>query len=210
MASVGPVVILNGAPRSGKSSIAVAMDTLDTRPWLNIGVDSTMADLAPNQRPGLGLRPGGERPDLEHLVLDGYRQLFEAVEHKAAAGTAVAVDVGVHDWFSEPLGLWSEIAARLVGVPAFVVGVRCDLPVILARRSAAPQRGVTRYETTASPPVLRWQEAVHNPGRYDLEVDTSSASAPQCAEVILRYVASGAPVALAGWRAEDGLNDPDR
>ena len=34
------------------------------------------------------------------------------------------------------------------------------------------------------PPVLRWQHAVHIPGIYDLEVDTSVLSAAECAAAI--------------------------
>ena len=59
----GQIVILNGAPRSGKSSIvAVIQETFDG-PWMNLGVDTYVRQVTPNQyRPGIGLRPGGERP----------------------------------------------------------------------------------------------------------------------------------------------------
>jgi chloramphenicol 3-O phosphotransferase len=210
MASPGPVVILNGAPRSGKSSIAVALDSVDERRWRNLGVDSVMADLTPEQHPGIGLRPGGERPDLEDAVLAGYRTLFAEVATAATDGSAVAVDVGIHQWFSKPLGLWQEVARCLADTPSFVVGVRCSLPVILERRAAAPRRGRSRYVTSeegssdaAVPtPVARWQQAVHDPGRYDFEVDTTTVAAELCARNILAYTRANAPTALGIWRAD--------
>ena len=45
-------------------------------------------------------------------------------------------------------------------------------------------------------PVLRWQSAVHDPGIYDLEVDTSRLSASDCADRILRHVDEHHPTAF--------------
>jgi chloramphenicol 3-O phosphotransferase len=39
-------------------------------------------------------------------------------------------------------------------------------------------------------PVRRWQAAVHMPGIYDLEVDTSAMSAEQCADAIREALAN--------------------
>ncbi len=79
-------------------------------------------------------------------------------------------------------------ARRLTGLPVLFVGVRCPLPEILARRAATPADSPTRYatatpDTPIPPPVLAW-EAVHDPGIYDLEVDTSRLSPEACAERI--------------------------
>lgn len=65
----GKIVILNGTPRSGKSSIAnVIQDTFDGV-WMNVGVDHFMQMTPKRYRPGIGLRPGGERPDLEPFAV---------------------------------------------------------------------------------------------------------------------------------------------
>ena len=48
---------------------------------------------------------------------------------------------------------------------------------------------------------LRWERAVHDPGIYDLEVDTSTASPEACATAILRRLAEGPPVAFAALAA---------
>ena len=65
---------------------------------------------------------------------------------------------------------------------------------------------MARYVTSApdgSVPevVVRWERAVHDPGIYDLEVDTSTASPEACASVILRRLAEGPPVAFAALAA---------
>jgi len=45
--------------------------------------------------------------------------------------------------------------------------------------------------------VSLWELAVHNPGIYDLEVDTSEASPEACAAAIARRLEVGPPVAFA-------------
>ncbi|MGC1212102.1 MAG: chloramphenicol phosphotransferase, partial [Micromonospora sp.] len=42
-------------------------------------------------------------------------------------------------------------------------------------------------------PVDLWHEAVHTPGIYDLEVDTSVLSPEECADRIARRLAMGPP-----------------
>ena len=53
------IVMLDGAPRSGKSTIAVAIQELDqTRSWMNLGVDHLLAAVPDRRWPGLVGRPG--------------------------------------------------------------------------------------------------------------------------------------------------------
>jgi chloramphenicol 3-O phosphotransferase len=42
-------------------------------------------------------------------------------------------------------------------------------------------------------PVRRWQEAVHIPGIYDLEVDTSRLSPVECANTLRQRLENGPP-----------------
>ena len=65
---LGRIVVLNGVPRSGKSSIVAAIQARFDGAWMNIGLDRFKAMTPDRFQPGIGLRPGGERPDLEPLV----------------------------------------------------------------------------------------------------------------------------------------------
>ncbi len=54
--------------------------------------------------------------------------------------------------------------------------------------------GVGDAEDGSAPaPVRRWQEAVHTPGIYDLEVDTSVLSPEACADAIRQHLKVGPP-----------------
>ncbi len=141
----GQVVILNGVPRSGKTSIAQAMQQHTEAPWLNLGVDAAARWLPDALRPGIGLRPGGERPDLEDAVVRLYRSLFDAVAAHARQGFNVVVDVGLHESYSRPLPVVGDCVRRMAGLPVLFVGVQCAPDVIWRRRAEtwgqAPRNG---------------------------------------------------------------------
>ena len=186
----GRIVILNGVPRAGKSSIARAIVAGIPGNWVNLGVDAMAAGLPEALRPGIGLRPGGERPDLEPEVVRLYAELYDDIASRARAGFDVVVDVGHHDWYSRPLGILEASAQRLSGLDVLFVGVRCPIELIMARRNADPQGGYYAAGEGVPEPVARWQEAVHQPGIYDLEVDTGAMTPEQCAEAIATVLAS--------------------
>jgi chloramphenicol 3-O phosphotransferase len=185
----GQIVILNGAPRSGKSSIVAAIQDTFDGVWMNLGVDRFMQMTPQRYLPGIGLRPGGERPDLEPLVHVLYLGLYESIAAHSGLGVNVVVDVDHHDAYSVPLGILPACARRLAGLPVLFVGVRCPVEVIMERRRST---GWTD-SLEAPPPVLRWQQEVHRPGIYDLEVDTSVLSPAECATIIRRRLAEGPP-----------------
>ena len=176
----GHIVILNGVPRSGKSTIARAMQDKLSGNWINLGVDAASMALPPALRPGIGLRPGGERPDLEPHIPSLYFALYDSIAAHARLGFDVVTDLGHHDSHSRPLGILPGCARRLAGLAVLFVGVRCPLDVIMARRNADPQNGFYASGEGVPEPVQRWQDAVHVPGIYDLELDTSLLDADQC------------------------------
>lgn len=56
--ALGKIIILNGSPRSGKSSIvSIIQETFDGI-WMNLGVDKFMSMTPEKFSPGIGLRPG--------------------------------------------------------------------------------------------------------------------------------------------------------
>ena len=183
----GRIVVLNGAPRSGKSSTAAAMQSKVAGSWVNLGVDALMRSTPAHLLPGIGLRPGGERPDLEPMVASLYSALYDAMAAFSKQGIDVVADLGHHDGYSRPLGILADCARRVTDLPAYLVGVRCPIDVIMARRRQSP----AGYE--AGPgvpePVQRWQDAVHVPGIYDLEIDSSRMSAEEAALQIGAFIA---------------------
>jgi chloramphenicol 3-O phosphotransferase len=188
--SPGQIVILNGTPRSGKSSIVAAIQDTFEGVWMNLGVDRFMQMTPQRYQPGIGLRPGGERPDLEPLIVTLYRALYGSIALHSRLGLNVVADVGHHDVYAVPRGIFPDCARLLVGLPVLVVGVRCPLEVIMERRRATWPAG-TPDDGSVPRPVRSWQEAVHELGIYDLEVDTAVLSAGQCAEAIRRRLEEG-------------------
>jgi chloramphenicol 3-O phosphotransferase len=194
----GQIVILNGTPRSGKSSIVAAMQAMFEGPWLNLGVDVFVREVTPARyRPGIGLRPGGERPELEPFVVTAYAALYESIAAHSRAGLNVVADVGHHDSYSEPRNILADCARRLRDLPVLFVGVRCPIAAIMARLNAG-QAGREGAYLTGSPdepplPVRLWQSEVHKHAIYDYEVDTSRSSAEQCAELIRQRLHDGPP-----------------
>lgn len=189
----GQIIILNGTPRSGKSSIiAVIQDTFEGV-WMNLGVDRFMQMTPERYLPGIGLRPGGERPDLEPLVSILYAALYESIAAHSRLGLNVVVDVDHHDAYAIPQGILPDCARRLSGLPVLFVGVRCPIEVIMERRRATGWDAGLAADAPAPPPVLRWQQEVHIPGIYDLEVDTSVLNPEQCAAAIRERLEQGSP-----------------
>jgi chloramphenicol 3-O phosphotransferase len=183
----GQIVILNGAPRSGKSSIVAAIQESFDGVWMNLGVDRFMQMTPERCLPGIGLRPGGERPDLEPLVVQLYRALYDSIAVHSRQWLNVVSDVGHHDSYSRPLGILQDCARRLDGLPVLFVGVRCPVEVIVRRRINTGW-SAEDAETRA----IRWEQAVHRPGIYDLEVDTSMHAPAECAEAICSRLTEGA------------------
>lgn len=194
--TAGQIIILNGAPRAGKSSIAAAIQETFDGVWMNLGVDQWMQMTPARYRPGIGLRPGGERPDLEPLVATMYRALYDSIAAHSRLGLNVVVDVGHHDAYSAPRGILPACARRLSGLPALLVGVYCPIDRIMERRRATGWDAGPADDPPPAP-VQRWQAEVHRPGVYDLVLDTAALSPRGCAELIRQRLASGpAPAAL--------------
>src|SRR5919201_414174 len=163
------VPIATSAPKHAVA--AVIQNTFDGV-WMNLGVDHFKQMTPDRYQPGIGLRPGGERPDLEPLVVVLYRAMYEAIAAHSRLGLNVVVDVGHHDAYSAPRRILPDCARRLRGLPVLFVGVRCPIEVVMQRRRATWGDGDADDDSVPAP-VSLWQQAAHVPGIYDLEVDTS-------------------------------------
>lgn len=199
----GQIVILNGPPRAGKSSIAeVILDTF-AGVWINLGVDGFKRLTSRRYSPGIGLRPGGElSKTIEPIVPVLYAAMYESIAAHSRLGVNVVVDVGHHDAYSVPRGILCDSARRLSGLPVLFVGVRCPIDAIVERREKtwSPNRGLDEH-------IQRWQREVHIPGIYDIEVDTSQLTPQECADNIRQNLEEGPePMAfkrLASVRSRD-------
>ena len=185
----GWVVVLNGAPRSGKSSIAAAIQDTFEGLWVNLGVDVGRAMTPARYQPGIGLRPGEAEHPAAPVVPLLFRALYDSVAAHSKLGINVVVDVGHHD-----RGILEDCARRLIQVPVLFVGVRCPIGIVMERRNASTPGSYATGPPDAPPePVRRWQRDVHAHGVYDLELDTSILSPAECAEAILHRLQSGRP-----------------
>lgn len=143
--------------------------------------------------PGMGLRPGGERQDIEPLVPALYRALYESIAAHSREGLNIVADVGHHDAYAVPHGILPDCAQRLSGLPALFVGVRCPIETIMQRRRDTGWKLGGAAGDPVPPPVRLWQREVHTPGIYDLEVDTSVLDPEACAAAIRRRLDHGPP-----------------
>ena len=198
--AAGQIVILNGAPRAGKSSIVTVIQDTFEGVWMNLGVDVFARGVTPKRyQPGIGLRPGpgpgfgGDKPELEPLVPVLYFAMYDSVAAHSRFGLNVVVEGGLHGAIHP--SLLADCARRLMGLPVLFVGVRCPIEEIMKRRNASPPGAyaVGSPNEPIPPPVRLWQEEVHKPGIYDLEVDTSLLSPQECTDAIRTRLEEGPP-----------------
>ncbi len=105
-----------------------------------------------------------------------YAALYDSIAAHSRHGLNVVVDVGHHDAYSTALHVLADAARRLDG-----------------RSDRTRQYAVRDPDGTIPAPVLRWQQEVHVPGIYDLEVDTATMTPAECAELIRQRLEGGPP-----------------
>ena len=186
----GSIVVLNGAPRAGKTSIAAAIQETFDGVWMHFGVDAVKERMTPARyQPGIGLRPGEADHPVASLVPLFYAALYDAIAAFSRAGLNVVADTGHHDSV-----VLADCARRVAGLPALFVGVRCPLEVVLERRRGTwGPEAAGPPDAPVPPPILAWQHEVHAHGLYDLEVDTSVLAPEESAEAIRRRLEEGPP-----------------
>ena len=179
MSARSRIVLLNGAGSAGKSSIAKALQQIAAEPFLHVEMDAFI-DMLPaasfNRADGITFETTQQNGKPTVIVRSGpvaaraMRGMRRAVAAMAAAGNNLIVDEVL-------LGEdGSDYAALLRPFEVFLVGVFAPLDVLEARERQRGDRLVG---------LARWQyDRVHKGMRYDLEVDTGTASAMACAELI--------------------------
>jgi chloramphenicol 3-O phosphotransferase len=128
----GQIIIVNGVPRSGKSSIVDIVQSTFDGLWMNLGVDIHCRLVTPERyQPGVGLRPRDPASEPQHPVWPLVPALFAALYDSIAAhsrhGLNVVTDIGHHD--QEGRGILADCARRFDGLPVLFVGLHCPLEV---------------------------------------------------------------------------------
>lgn len=163
----GRIIFLNGTSSSGKSSIArELLAILDGDPYFHLAVD------------GIGAMRATKEVAPE--ALDGVLRRTRMGFHRAVAGMAAAGnDLVVDHVLSEPWRL-QDCLTVLADAEVFLVGVHCPLEELERRERARADRppGLAAYQ----------YERVHAHGLYDIECDSGTASARDCAERIKAQV----------------------
>jgi chloramphenicol 3-O phosphotransferase len=186
----GQVIFLNGASSSGKSSIASELLEVMETPWFLLAVDAFN-----------GMRAKRRTLELSPAELTAILARTRAGFHRAAAGMARAGnDIVVDHVLSERWRLLDCLQV-MDGLDVVFVGVRCSVAE-LGRREQ--DRGDREPGTAAAQ-----QELVHKHGDYDLDCDTTSTSARDCALAIADLVARG-PAPRAFSRLRSALTGPDK
>jgi chloramphenicol 3-O phosphotransferase len=90
-------------------------------------------------------------------------------------------------------GFFAPVPGNSKGLPVLFVGVRCPVEVAIQRRRATWGGVGYNQGGSVADPVSLWHEAVHTPGIYDLEVDTSALGPQECADLIAGRLADGSP-----------------
>ncbi len=179
------VIVLNGASSSGKSSIALELQGLLPRPFLTLGVDTLVAALPPASSassaqsahdPGIAFGSDGVV-----AVGDRFRQIEHAWYQGLAAIARDDVGVIVDEVFLGGRESQDRLRSSLGGLRVVWVGVRCDLDVAVAREVARPERTAGMASSQAM--------IVHEGVQYDLQVDTTTSTALECATTIADYLA---------------------
>ena len=163
----GQIILLNGTSSSGKSSIARELSGLLDSPYYSLAVDAFNAMRA--RRPV-------EPDEVDDVLYRMRRGFHRAIAGMAAAGNNLIVD----HVLSEPWRL-RDCLEQFAPFDVVFVGVHCS-PAESERRERL--RG-------DRPPGLAAQQLrrVHEHGLYDIECDTTTATARDCAEHIRDHLA---------------------
>ncbi|MBO0728908.1 MAG: AAA family ATPase [Acidimicrobiaceae bacterium] len=156
----GRVVLLNGAPSSGKTTLARALQRALDTPWFHLSLDVFRAGY-PDDR---WLRDDGT---LFEQVMVGY---LGALRQLAESGIDLLAEAVITP------DRQTLYAKTFQDLPVLLVGVHCS-------HTEAIRRERERFDRLSGPLELPWEAfaAVHAGMSYDLEVDTSTTSAESLA-----------------------------
>ncbi|MBA3662303.1 MAG: chloramphenicol phosphotransferase [Gammaproteobacteria bacterium] len=185
------IILLNGATSSGKTNIAKAIQHLDTKPWLTLGID-TLINMMPTK-----YWAGGEKADegynfiagtdedglIMSLKIGPYGQKIDkAIVKVAELLSSQEFNIIIDEVLMGDESLKNYVQT-LSQYPVYFIGVHCGKTILEEREIL---RG-DRFVGSARDQMKR----CHGPTRcYDVEVDTTHHSSFECAKQILDFVSA--------------------
>jgi chloramphenicol 3-O phosphotransferase len=189
------VVVLNGAPSSGKTTIASAFR--DERAsvgdfWLVTGIDDYLAKLPAEWRSAGGsggpyaadgIRFEDAEGEVRVSVGSVGRLLLRAYQAGVAAASRAGANVMVDEVVLDRTS-WEDWGIALAGLDIIWVGIRCSAEVAEERNRA---RGDDRYRGLASALTV----VVHRYAVYDFEIDTTELTPLAALEELSHHLGYG-------------------
>lgn len=169
-------IILNGCRGAGKTSLARALQELLPQQYLNFSLDSFLQTLPASDLTLLQTAQPVQRQghDLAQLV----RAYHYALPGLLQAGCCVILD---HAWCERIQK--RELLTELAGYRCLLVGVHCDLAVLVEREAVRKDCPIG---------MAAWEyERVHQDMSYDLEITTMGISPEDNANNIYKYIQDG-------------------
>jgi len=179
MTATSRIIVLNGNSSAGKSSVARALQTIAIEPFLHVPIDAFL-DMMPQSQckgpGGLVFTPGMEdgKPVCAITVGPAAKRTLGGTRRAVATMTAAGNNLIVEDAISDDDA--ASYAKALAAHHVSWVGVFAplDVPEERERRRGACEVGLARWLFNR----------VHGGVGYHLEIDTSGASAMECAAQI--------------------------
>jgi chloramphenicol 3-O phosphotransferase len=168
----GRIIFLNGVSSSGKTAIAKELLLLLDSPHFHMAVDDF--NRMRSRERTLAVTPS---------ELDEVLRRTRAGFHRAAVGMAEAGNDLVIDHVLSEAWRLRDCLKLMAGLEVVFVGVRCS-PDELERREQARGDRVSGQSADQL-------ERVHTHGIYDLECDTTTATAHACALQVKAFLDSG-------------------
>jgi chloramphenicol 3-O phosphotransferase len=168
----GLIILLNGTSSSGKTTLAKTLQRQLAEPYMYISQDEFF-----HFYPEKFFSPTNqaEAAVLARLIPAVVSGLLRSAACLARSGNNLIVDHVLQEteWLKECVENWA-------GLDVLFVGVNCPLEVAEQREKERGDRdpGIARYQF----------ERVHAHGLYDIEVDTSTLSVPECVAKIMAVI----------------------
>jgi len=171
MSEATPVILLNGASSSGKTTLARALQRAMDAPFLYFSSDQLVA---------AGVLPAVDRTSttgpwawrsVRPRFFDGFHRATAAL---AAAGNALIVEhvIEFRSWYD-------DLVELLVDCDVFYVGVECPLPELERRERERGDRFIGEGRS-------HLDDGVHTWGPYDIIIDTGVSTAEENARLVQR------------------------